>query len=304
MQVLVSVVSSVIAQEAKDNTSDTSLFSDRDIVINEILFNPADGGFDYVELYNNSNKTLPLHDCYLAKVSGDSITKYYPIADVYWLRPKEYVVISENSQWVRMNYKVLYPEKLLEVSTMPAYANAKGNVVLALNNGTVIDWFSYTEKMHNPILYDREGVSLERRDVNAPTNSDLNWTSASSVSGFGTPTYKNSNSSETLFLENDIFLQPTLFSPDADGYDDLITLSYSLSRAGLVANITIFDKEGRIQKHLSRNETLGMEGSLQWDGLNDNGQPCSRGAYVMAVEVFDNNGYRQLCYKNFSLVRR
>ena len=37
-----------------------------DIIINEVLFNPVPGGEDFVEIYNQSNKTIPLNKPYLA----------------------------------------------------------------------------------------------------------------------------------------------------------------------------------------------------------------------------------------------
>src|SRR3546814_2643108 len=43
-----------------------------EVVINEILFNPVEGGADYVEIYNRSGKILDLKDLQLAGGGNDS----------------------------------------------------------------------------------------------------------------------------------------------------------------------------------------------------------------------------------------
>lgn len=94
-----------------------------------------------------------------------------------------------------------------------------------------------------------EGVSLERIDPDRPTQDSMNWHSAASTVGFGTPTYRNSQYSipET---GNEITLSPQVFSPDGDGFNDVLSISYLFDQAGYTANIKIFDSQGVKQRTL------------------------------------------------------
>ena len=50
--------------------------------------------------------------------------------------------------------------------------------------------------MHNKLLNDFKGVSLERINPSMPTNQSSTWQSAAQAAGFATPTYRNSQYSE------------------------------------------------------------------------------------------------------------
>ena len=76
-----------------------------DLVINEILFNPSTGGYDYVELYNRSNKIISLNGLYFATAdvseNPDSLIDFIPVAPIrYSVFPNEFVVITENPTFV------------------------------------------------------------------------------------------------------------------------------------------------------------------------------------------------------------
>ena len=45
-------------------------------------------------------------------------------------------------------------------------------------------------------------------------------------------------------------ITPKIFSPDNDGHDDVATIQYKVTGPGYVANITIYDAQGRPVRYL------------------------------------------------------
>ncbi|MGM0626051.1 MAG: lamin tail domain-containing protein [Bacteroidota bacterium] len=265
-----------------------------DVVINEILFNPRDGGSDYVELYNRSDKFIDLRDLRMA-TRDDSlrIENLEIITDKgFLLFPGDYVVLSENTGAVNQQYYCKYPEQLLQVDDLPAYANAEGDVVLCLPNMDVIDEVVYNEDMHFKLLRSVDGVSLERINYDRPASDEDNWHSAAENVGFGTPTYENSQYQSSPTTESMFEITPETFSPDNDGYQDVLNISYKMDNPGYVLSISVYDAKGHPVRKLVENELLGMEGLITWDGLNENGQHPGRGIYILLFDYFDVEGNR------------
>jgi gliding motility-associated-like protein len=132
------------------------------------------------------------------------------------------------------------------------------------------------------------------------TQDNKNWHSASEDCGFGTPSYENSQHVEDHEPgKNKIKIVPEVFSPNNDGYHDVVQLYYEFDQPGYVANITIFDARGRIVRKLVNNELLGMEGSFTWNGLNDSNSIPVMGIYLFFIEIYDLKGnvshYKRTC---------
>ena len=275
-----------------------------DILINEILFNPVTGGADYVELYNNSGNTLSLEQIYLATVNDTSVKRLYPIPSEGAMEPHSLIVVTTDASFVSTHYTVSRPDWLIQTTNMPAYGDKSGTVVVATADSVVLDQFDYDVSMHSRLLRDVEGVALERRSFERSTQEASNWYSAASTAGYGTPTARNSQSRETLFLDNDFAFSTTLFSPDGDGYNDLLDITYNLQQCDLAANIIVFDRHGRQVRQIARGHLLGCQGALIWDGTNDNGTACPRGNYLVVVEAYNESGARQSWRRTVALVRK
>lgn len=263
-----------------------------DIVINEILFDPNTGGVDFVELYNRSNKTINLKDLRIG--SMDTLTGVLEDTEIitydgFLLFPENYIVISENGAAIKQQYSTINPRGFLDVDDLPSMNNDDDVVTLSDASFNVIDNFKYTSKMHFPLLVNTKGVSLERIDFNRPTNDKTNWNSASEGVGFATPAYRNSQ-----YLKADggsgVSISNPLFSPDNDGYNDVLNISYKLDESGKAANVFIYDSKGRQVRHLVRNEQLSIEGVISWNGINDDNEKAPIGIYIVYVELFNLNG--------------
>lgn len=275
-----------------------------DIVINEILWNPFDGGVDYVELYNKSGFPVNLKQFFVASFSHDGTIKT-PNAmtdEGALLFPSHYMVLSENSEIVKQQYWVENPYAFIEVNSLPSFSNTEGSVVIMDTSGVLIDYFYYSDDMHFGLLSSTKGVSLERVHFNRSALEEANWHSASEKSGWGTPGYKNSMFNPEIESEGMLNIEPKVFSPDNDGFEDVLYINYMFNVPGYVANVTAFDRKGRLVKKITENELLGVEGNLSWDGLNENMQKVPIGIYILHFEIFDLEGnikkYRRVCAVN------
>ncbi|MCB8963864.1 MAG: lamin tail domain-containing protein [Bacteroidales bacterium] len=264
-----------------------------DIVINEVLFNPYTGGTDFVELYNNSDKTFDLKKIYLSSRNSNTLelNETYPASDTARLFfPNEYVVICTNPALVMQFYTAENPRVIVWASKMASFNNDKGYVVLLDEQLEVVDEFYYSEKMHSKLIADVKGVSLERISPNLNTNDASTWQSASQVVGFATPTYKNSQYTDATTSSSNFTLSPETFSPDGDGRDDYLLINYNLPDAGYVANIRVYTSSGVEVYRLANNLLLGTEGSIRWDGINFSNRRVPVGIYIIYIEYFNLNG--------------
>jgi hypothetical protein len=208
----------------------------------------------------------------------------------FLLFPNEFVVLSENLESIRQNYFVANPAALLEVPSLPNFPDDRGICVLATHDSIAIDSLSYSSEWHFALLNVEDGVSLERIDYNRETQDKNNWHSAASTVGFATPTYKNSQFSETGIAEDEIKIDPEVFTPDNDGEKDFTNINYSFAEPGYVMNARVYDVRGREIRDLVRSELLGSEGKFQWDGLDDDNQKARIGIYILYIEIFNLQG--------------
>jgi hypothetical protein len=261
-----------------------------DVVINEVLFNPFTGGSDFVEIYNNSSKYINLQNWELANFDNDSISNRKIIStQPYVLLPKHFLVLTKDAANIKMEYINAKQDKILQMATLPAYNNGDGHVYLVNNLNQAVDNFKYNEKMHFALLNSYKGVSLERIDYNRLTSDNTNWHSAAEDVGFATPGYENSQY-QKVEITDEISISPETFSPDNDGIDDVVNISYQFAEAGYVANIVLYDAKGRLIKNLLLNELLGTKGTFSWDGINENNEKAAIGIYIIYFEAFQLNG--------------
>lgn len=266
---------------------------ENDIIINEILFNPFTGGSDFVEIYNRSSYTMDLSNFQLANRDDAGALKTIISLSKNNLNiaPGEFFVFTADRKSVIENYLSQNEDGIIQTSSFPSYSDDEGNAVLLYNNTSIIDEFSYNEDMHLSLLDSQDGVSLERVNYDIATDNPANWHSASETVGFATPAYKNSQFSENIGgTESEINILPEMFSPDNDGFDDYCNINYKFESNGNIANVYVFDANGRIIKRLCNNTLLQTEGTIVWDGLKDDNTKARIGIYLIYFETFDTNG--------------
>lgn len=276
-----------------------------DLVINEVLSHPRDGGVPFVEVCNRSDKVLDLKDLRLSTLKNDGrLDTGKRVAPQGWqLFPGAYAFLCKDVESVCSQY-VSMEAQGIQMDAFPAYAQGQGRIVL-LDKARVIDDFSYAESMHYPLLVSTEGVSLERIHPDLPTQDASHWCSAASVTGYGTPGIQNSCFSDFRPAEQKILqLENPVFSPDGDGYEDVLKVYYSLPETACRASAWVCRLDGTTVCRLLNNELMAKQGMFSWDGVSSNGNVAPLGVYLIVFEYYTTEGKlkRQRCA--FTLARR
>lgn len=282
----------------------------QDIVINEILFNPPTGGVRYVELYNRSQKIFKWSEFFLANYRRGADIVAVGVNQL--ALPGKYQVFTSNRSFVLDRYQNIHPDDVLR-QTLPSLSDNSDNFTLywAVNGERIVaDSLDYEDSWHNGLFSssDRDGVALERIRTGSGTNDPANWTSASPLltGAPGTPTLPNSQRLAPAALTGDdlIYLPSSRLSPDDDGYEDFLDIRFRLPVEGYGATMTIFDAGGVPIKHLLRQELIGTEGSLRWDGESDDGDRMRPGIYILFLEIYSPTGDVKNVKRSISVVQR
>jgi hypothetical protein len=275
------------------------------VVINEILFNPAPNGYDYVEIFNRGTEIIDAAKLFIAnRNSSGVISSIRALSAIpFYIFPGEYLVVTEEAGQLPLFYKVINPAAVLQITSMPSLPDDEGDIILLNGQGAVIDEVNYSDDWHFKLVSNPESVALERLDPGSPSNDPGNWHSASATSGYGTPGYKNSQYHPAAIMASAITVNPPVFSPDNDGRDDLAIVQYTLKEPGYMATLVIFDAGGRPVRYLVRNSLLGINGRWVWDGLDEKGMKLPVGSYIINTELFNLQGKKEH-YRNVIVLAR
>jgi len=264
-----------------------------DLVINEILFNPKDQGVDFLELYNKSLHAIDVSSLYvklLDPFSGELKKQSLLTGENLVFMKNHYLVLTENPEVIVKHYPKAKARNILQVPNMPNFPNNTGQIIVSDIQNKTLDNVIYSEDMHFPLINLTDGVSLERVDPAKSSKDQDNWHSASEMSGFATPGYKNSQSSKQIKDNLNISVTPEIVTPNNDGKDDQMQISYKFDNPGFSTTVVIYDAKGREVIRLFNNKQLGTSGNLFWDGTNTDKKLVQTGYYVVLIEIFDLEG--------------
>lgn len=255
-----------------------------DLIINEILFNPTLGGFDYVEVFNRSDKVVsPKGWSLVNENNGQRRT----VTSDRWILPGTYIVFTPEPAAVLSLYNKVRPEWLIQ-QNLPGLPDESGQLTLYSSIGTIIDSISYHDHHHSLFLSSTEGVALERIPPSV-SGQPVRWQSASGLEGYGTPTRVNSTNIPKNQTEYFI-LKQKVFSPDADGYEDYLQISYSLPPRDYLSRIYVYNDQGRLVKKLVDNVVLNHQGIIEWNGADEQNQLCPKGIYIFNIQALTLEG--------------
>lgn len=268
-----------------------------DIVINEILPDPRPTGVDFVEVLNRSDKTINLQK-WSIRNSTTSASASVISDDALLIGAGEYRAFTADANVLKGEYVAGHMENFAEL-VLPPFNDDAGSVAIVDQYGNVIDSMHYTVDMHSPFLRDPEGVSLER--ISADIESDAsNWRSAASDAGFATPGYINSNVRTTGISGEPVTVEPELLQ-SGSSHTDFARIKYHFNQGGFIANVKIFDQQGRTVREVARNELLGAEGFFRWDGDADDGSRAREGYYMVWFQIFNATGTMQTFRKRIAI---
>lgn len=275
-------------------------------VINEILFNPRPGGHDYIEIFNRGSSAVDASRLYLSNrnTAGQPASAVRIADSRFNIYPGEYIVVTEDPVTLADIYNVKDPASVFTTPSLPSYPDDKATAILMDPQGIILDEVNYRSDWHHKLIADAEGVSLERLDPSGPSENAGNWHSAASTAGYGTPGYTNSQATSASSAGATISVHQKIFSPDNDGVDDVLSISFNIEIAGFIANVHIYDVSGRQVRHLVRSELAGRNGNWHWNGLDDKQQLLPVGMYIIQTELFHPGGQKKRFRNVIALAKR
>jgi hypothetical protein len=265
-----------------------------DLIINEILANPASDGEKFIEIFNSSEKILDLKELALGLFDslGNVATDLKPISENSFISfPGDFSVLTKDRGDIMKRYNCPNPDAFVQMDAIPSYNSDRGTVVLArINDGIIIDRVSYSPVMYSDLLTTTDGISLERLNPMLSSGDVSSWHSASENCGYATPGYMNSNYIQANPGSDVVTLTPPVFTPDDDGNDDVLWIGYKFNDAGYSASVSIFNAGGNRVKCLARNRQLSAEDGMVWDGRDENNRKSPIGIYILYIELIKQEG--------------
>lgn len=274
--------------------------------INEVMFNPRSGGTDHIELLNAGPGIIDASKLFLANRNASNILSNLKRCreEPFLIFPGDHPTFTADRFATMRDYFVKRPSLLIGMASLPSYPDDAGTVVVVDESGRELDDFSYKDTYHFPLLSIREGVSLERIDPKSPSNDPSNWHSASTDAGYGTPTGRNSQFASGDTVLGNIHVTPNVFSPDQDGFNDILIVEYRFPSQGYSCSVILFDQGGRPVRYLARNALCGNTGQFKWNGLDERDKRLAAGVYYVVAEAFNLEGKRRVWRKAVAMAYR
>lgn len=278
----------------------------KEVVFNEILFNPLPGDADFIEFYNTSGKIIDASSLFISSVNDETgdTSELLRVSDYgRCFLPGIMYTITTDRKAVLNRYFSSGDTNIFEVERMPSMADDKGHIILFNRQLEKLDEVKYNEKMHFPLLAGFEGISLEKIRPSCNSPDQKNWHSASESSGWGTPGAVNSVFTALPVTDNILTLSSTRITPNNDGNEDLLVMDLRFTGSDNVVSVLIFDETGNLVRRLARNLYAGSTATLAWDATSDDGSAVSSGIYVILISVFDETGKTMRLKKACSVIR-
>jgi hypothetical protein len=237
------------------------------LVLSEIMANPqAPLETEWVELMNVHTSEIDLNNWQL----GDALSSSEIISTAFQIQPHEYVVLARDSAHFRLFY-TSFNGTLVQPPQWPTLNN-DGDLV------RLIDPFGF-EALR--FVYDH--IYADNYSWSRSEDFDTEGQWGRSESAGGTPGDVNRVVFAGDKSELTVTIEPPVFSPDDDGFEDAAAIKIE-APAGSSVTMRVYDRAGRIVRTLIDGESF-LQSSYQWDGKTDSGRRLPIGPYILFVEA-------------------
>lgn len=242
------------------------------IILSEFLADPQSPlRAEWVEIKNRSDSTINIKGWLL----GDSARQYQITALDYFLSVGEYLVLCDDSS----AFKSFYTASEIPLLQMSGWASLNNNgdkIRLTDSFGFVADSFLYSLAYGDNYTWGRGG------------EVDITGRWGRSVSPGGTPGQGNEVYYQASASKIEIKVEPNPFSPREDG-EMVITFAVP---PGDNLSMRLYDTEGRVVKTLL-DKMPALDGTVRWNGSSEAGRRLPVGIYILFVEVYGREQYKQ-----------
>ena len=243
-----------------------------DVLVNEFFPLPDSTESEFVEIIPQTN--VNMNNWTIRDLGGAK--GVFPNLD---LSAFTYCLIADDSSFLDIipDTSIL----ILPGNGLPGLNNSSETIYILDHTESVIDSLQYNE---NWALMDSR--SVEKYRITDTSNEPNNWGISVGEAG-KTPGFQNSLFFSDLPSKGRVTISPDPFSPDGDGIDDELTITYSLPYLGAAIRWEIIDMAGRVIAKPYYNYQVGQNGKLKWNGKRDNGKSARIGIYVMKISFQD-----------------
>ena len=243
-----------------------------DVLVNEFFPLPDSTESEFVEIIPQTN--VNINNWTIRDLGGAK--GVFPNLD---LSAFTYCLITDDSSFLDIipDTSIL----ILPGNGLPGLNNSSETIYILDHTESVIDSLQYNENWS--LMNSR---SVEKYRITDTSNEPNNWGISVGEAG-KTPGFQNSLFFSDLPSKGRVTISPDPFSPDGDGIDDELTITYSLPYLGAAIRWEIIDMAGRVIAKPYYNYQVGQNGKLKWNGKRDNGKSARIGIYVMKISFQD-----------------
>lgn len=167
------------------------------LLFNEIMYDNAKDGTEYIEIYNPSDKDISIESLLIFKmretgqVYSTTILKQQDENEKLIFPAKGYVCFTRSAGTLIRKHKV-DGQTIIEIAKFPQLSNNGGFIAMATDEEypRTIDTCRFIDWMHDSKAKVHTGISLEKKSPELPS-LNANWHSSKNSTG-GTPGIKNS----------------------------------------------------------------------------------------------------------------
>ena len=253
------------------------------IFINEILFDALPFQKPFVEIQVNTKYPIDMNYLHWGDRKEANFSQRV-------LFPFEPYAITENPAALIQQYGSSTENKRIIAGETPLLNRTQGSMSLFYDE-LETDIITYDKAWHSPWLRSTTGISLERKGAQSKGSSQSGWLSAAGFKTGASPGRENTSFGKEQSLVNEaVVLNPPSFTP----YNQLQCCTISSVNSGSIVNIRIFDSLGNEVKYLVKNQVLGSNDEICWDGKQQYEVPLAQGHYIWWIELLNANGVRTI----------